>query len=983
MPLPSTSLVASNPASGRFPGASRISSVDPGLVARMYGDASLAARNGMLNQARQIEGVTTSDWLGPLQPLAPFAPQGTGWRTWDYPVGINIRYQPRQEGPVPLIGFEELRFFSRNVDICRIIIENRKQQFQRQNWQFMLKDGDPDETDPRIEMLNRMFEEPDPVGGVSFSNWMGLLLEEMLTIDAPCVFIQRGKDGKPVAFRHVDGSTIKILVNLDGSIPMPPSPAYQQIVKGVPIVDLDRSQLFYAPRNLRPDFLYGYCYSDDTEVLTKRGWLKFSEVDVSTDEFATRDIKTKRFEWQKATHQTIQPYDGELYHFHSRAVDLLVTPEHRMLLTGMPRKLGGGSGQRSWQHSREHAGDAVVTARELAGLGKLNPNLKIPMTSLWSGVEVPSLTFDMDPVRRAERITASCSKIVGQGNLRTRLAKVGMPLTMSGDDFCAFMGMYLSEGWLNHGEKPVLRNVFISQRKESKGFEPFRQLLTRILGKEPSYNGIDFIVSRSGLAEYLDQFGDCYHKFIPEVIMNATPKQVRIFWNYFMLGDGHLERPRRPHKSGRRGALGGIGQRITTTSKRMADQLVELAQKMGLSASLRIRPASFSPHRIAGNRNLTVAVAPSYVISLRGSSAMGFKISTVPYSGKVYCVTVPNGFLYVRRNGKPAWSGNSPVESIISTLNLFLRREIYRIQYYSAANQPAGLLELPANITNEQIQQIQEWMDISLKGNTADRWLMRNVPNGTKYQEIRPPQLQDTLDEWVAQIVCYAFGVPPTPFMLMRGQARANAESARDQSKEEGLAPLIAWFSSFVTKLIYWGWGWTDIKFGPVFAKENDPQIQANIHKIYLGMAVLNVNEVREDLGREPIEGGDEYRIYESTGPIPLSTADDMAAASLQSKQNGSMAFQSGGRTGASQNASEGSSPQDNPNPSSADGGAAAAKVGTRASQSKVGKTTTIGRGARVMRKVERMRFERATPVTPRQPDFVKVGDLLIPRNVL
>lgn len=34
----------------------------------------------------------------------------------------------------------------------------------------------------------------------------------------------------------------------------------------------------------------------------------------------------------------------------------------------------------------------------------------------------------------------------------------------------------------------------------------------------------------------------------------------------------------------------------------------------------------------------------------------------VDYEGKIYCATVPNGILYVRRNGIPCWCGNSPLE---------------------------------------------------------------------------------------------------------------------------------------------------------------------------------------------------------------------------------------------------------------------------------------------------------------------------------
>ena len=36
----------------------------------------------------------------------------------------------------------------------------------------------------------------------------------------------------------------------------------------------------------------------------------------------------------------------------------------------------------------------------------------------------------------------------------------------------------------------------------------------------------------------------------------------------------------------------------------------------------------------------------------------------VDYIGKTYCVEVPNHIIYVRRNGKPVWSGNSTAQTI-------------------------------------------------------------------------------------------------------------------------------------------------------------------------------------------------------------------------------------------------------------------------------------------------------------------------------
>src|SRR5216684_6154692 len=117
------------------------------MLARFRGDASTIAQQSANNLARQIAGVDTTTWMGPLQPVSPFAPRGVSVRTWDYPVGINIRYTPRGELPDALIGFPELRFFSRNVDLVRILMENRKEQIRRQKFRFHVKSEDPEESE--------------------------------------------------------------------------------------------------------------------------------------------------------------------------------------------------------------------------------------------------------------------------------------------------------------------------------------------------------------------------------------------------------------------------------------------------------------------------------------------------------------------------------------------------------------------------------------------------------------------------------------------------------------------------------------------------------------------------------------------------------------------------------------------------------------------------------------------------------------------
>ena len=66
-----------------------------------------------------------------------------------------------------------------------------------------------------------------------------------------------------------------------------------------------------------------------------------------------------------------------------------------------------------------------------------------------------------------------------------------------------------------------------------------------------------------------------------------------------------------------------------------------------------------------GSYNEIKSVRTAYRIRIIGTENIG-NIATkrIAYNGKVYCVTVPNGIVYVRRNGKPCWSGNSPMEPV-------------------------------------------------------------------------------------------------------------------------------------------------------------------------------------------------------------------------------------------------------------------------------------------------------------------------------
>lgn len=80
------------------------------------------------------------------------------------------------------------------------------------------------------------------------------------------------------------------------------------------------------------------CYDAETEVLTEQGWKKWEDV-TDSDKLATRD-KEGYLEYQQPTALISYYYSGRMYRVESRHVDLLVTPNHNMLVCPTTTKEG-------------------------------------------------------------------------------------------------------------------------------------------------------------------------------------------------------------------------------------------------------------------------------------------------------------------------------------------------------------------------------------------------------------------------------------------------------------------------------------------------------------------------------------------------------------------------------------------------------------------------------------------------------------------
>jgi hypothetical protein len=249
--------------------------------------------------------------------------------------------------------------------------------------------------------------------------------------------------------------------------------------------------------------------------------------------------------------------------------------------------------------------------------------------------------------------------------------------------------------------------------------------------------------------------------------------------------------------------------------------------------------------------------------------------------GRPWKLLTSDDLLYLPRNPRPHKAyGLGPVEQIVMTVNIALRRQAMQLQHFTEGNVPPGLLNAPDGWNVEQIRQYQEWFDTVLAGNTGARTRLVWGPSGAKYQPFKEAPYKDEFDEWLARIVCYAFSLPSSAFTCQVN--RATAETAQEAALSEGLAPLMGWVKRLADHVIQDRMGHADLEFSWADLRPIEPKEQAEILTIYVKEGIKTRNEARDLLGDDPLPGGDALMVDTPQGPVALAASPGAPAGTAK-----------------------------------------------------------------------------------------------------
>ena len=237
--------------------AAKVTPIERGMIDRM-----ISGVRSLFSPLRPpaVEGTNQGPWFGPGQPQTPVAPkEDVAGRAFDFPVGINTYARPRAHEPVTFAQLRALADPTTGWDLLRLALETRKDQMAKLEWSILPRkkpnQSFRDKPDDNCREIERFFRKPDKIH--SWQDWVRLLMEEQLVIDAPAIYCRKTNDGKPYALEVISGDTIQPLLDGTGRRPIPPDPAYQQVLKGVVAASYTAEELMYVPRNPRTNKVYG------------------------------------------------------------------------------------------------------------------------------------------------------------------------------------------------------------------------------------------------------------------------------------------------------------------------------------------------------------------------------------------------------------------------------------------------------------------------------------------------------------------------------------------------------------------------------------------------------------------------------------------------------------------------------------------------------------------------------------------------------
>ncbi len=364
-----------------------------------------------------------------------------------------------------------------------------------------------------------------------------------------------------------------------------------------------------------------HCYSNDTEVLTDKGWILFENL---TKEHKVASMVNKALVYQYPSEIQKYHYSGKMYLMDTEQINIKVTPNHRMYV-------------RTHRNTTPYK---LPTAEEMIGTRKC-----------WKkNVDIfePYLTNIPD-------------ELIVENGIITKFAVPGTDLVYDIESWLTFFGIWIAEGYVDKSDYAISIAAHKQRVKEAllEVEKSFKYIFRK--NKNNANDEVEnrWIIFNADFGRYMLKFSvGSTNKYLPDWVWYLNRDQCNILIEGLCLGDGCKIKK------------GEGNWTYCTSSTRLADDFQRLCLHAGVSCNKRLHSEAGTSHYSEKIGYTITSTADAWQLCInthKNEPCLNHRPHNPrqdiweDYDDNVYCCTVPegDGVIYVRRKGIACWSGNS------------------------------------------------------------------------------------------------------------------------------------------------------------------------------------------------------------------------------------------------------------------------------------------------------------------------------------
>lgn len=226
----------------------------------------------------------------------------------------------------------------------------------------------------------------------------------------------------------------------------------------------------------------------------------------------------------------------------------------------------------------------------------------------------------------------------------------------------------------------------------------------------------------------------------------------------------------------------------------------------------------------------------------------------------------------------------SPLEWLQAVVLTAMGADEWNRNWLIEGTTPSELLSMPEGWTPSQIREFKEFWD-TMMAVPKERRKMRFVPGGSKVQELsRRDQEFSELEMHLIRRTCSVYGVSPTAIGFEGSTYKVSQETANSQTAEVGISALLELRTDILNTILQ-RMGLDFLHCVNQTGREEAAKDLTDRLTKAAGKPYMTINEVRQEAGLDPVEGGDEL--------IPSQEDEGSEEASRQARRKAVKEFHS------------------------------------------------------------------------------------------